>query len=497
MQNVLIGGEWIPSNSTGSFQAYAPNTGEIFGEQFPVSSWEDCSIMLDAAAKAAIQMEQATGAQIASFLRAYATNIESVAESLCELAAKETALPVSPRLQDVELPRTTRQLRLAADAAESQVWRNPTVDSESKLASCLGPLGPVLLIGPNNFPLAFNAISGSDFASAIAAGNPVIAKAHPAHPGTTQLLAQQASAALATAGLPAAAVQMFYQVAPEDGLRLVSHSTIAAVGFTGSRNVGLQLKQTADEHGKPIFLEMSSVNPVFFLPSAFQNEDLANELVGSCLLGAGQFCTCPNLFVVLDSPESAQLLGRVAEEFKSRPAGPLLSESGVAGLEAAAKRFAESGAELLAGGKVIENAGFRFENTLFKVNGDQFLQQTDALQTEGFGPMSIGVVAKDAAQMEEIAAAIEGSLTGVVYGNNDDAELPALTRILRRSVGRVIHNKMPTGVAVSPAMNHGGPFPATGHPGFTAVGMPGSIRRFAKLDCYDNVDSKFWPTCLK
>ena len=132
-----------------------------------------------------------------------------------------------------------------------------------------------------------------------------------------------------------------------------------------------------------------------------------------------------------------------------------------------------------------------------KVGGDQFLANAAELQTEGFGPLSVGVVAKDAVQFRAIANAIEGSLTGCVYSSSTDGELGELSRILRRKVGRLVHNKMPTGVAVSPAMNHGGPFPATGHPGFTAVGMPGSIRRFAKLDCYDNVAEEFWPSCLK
>lgn len=497
MQDILVNGRWTASNSTGTFQAFDPTSGEAVGDQFPVSGWEDCEAMLAAASGAAIELESVGGVQVAQFLRAYADNIESVGEALCKLAEQETALPFSPRLHDVELPRTTRQLRLAADAAESEVWRNANVDGDSNLANCLGALGPVLVIGPNNFPLAFNAISGSDFASAIAAGNPVIAKAHPAHPGTTKLLAEQASAALEKVGLPAATIQVFYQVAPEDGLKMVSDERVAAVGFTGSRHVGLQLKQAADERGKPIYLEMSSVNPVFFLPSAFENEGLADELTGSCLLGAGQFCTCPNLFVVTEGPESTEMLNRMTSEFGSRPAGPLLAMSGVTGLAEAAKRFEDAGAELLVGGKAIENAGFRFENTLFKVSGDQFLKNREALQTEGFGPMSLAVVAKDAQQVREIAAAVEGSLTGAIYGSNDETEMPVLTTILRRNVGRVIHNKMPTGVAVSSAMNHGGPFPATGHPGFTAVGMPGSIRRFAKLDCYDNVDQQFWPACLR
>ncbi|MDB4778329.1 aldehyde dehydrogenase family protein, partial [bacterium] len=374
---------------------------------------------------------------------------------------------------------------------------NTIVDSENKLVSCLGSVGPVVVIGPNNFPLAFNAISGSDFASAIAAGNPVIAKAHPSHPETSRLLAQQARIALEQAGLPLETVQMFYQVAAEDGLKLVAHQEVAAIGFTGSRHAGVKLKKVADECGTPIYLEMSSVNPVFILPSAFENQELVQELAGSCLLGAGQFCTCPNLFVMVDSPESNAFLGAIQAEFESREPGVLLSKAVQGGLATAAQSLCQAGAEILTGGKAVDAAGFRFENTLMKVSGDQFLNSAAELQTEGFGPLSLGVLAKDAAQLHAIANAIEGSLTGCVYGSSTDAEMGQVSRILRRKVGRLIHNKMPTGVAVSPAMNHGGPFPATGHPGFTAVGMPGSIRRFAKLDCYDNVAEEFWPSCLR
>lgn len=509
MEKVLVNGEWRASNSSQSFQAFDPKTGETIEGSFPVSGWEDCEAMIRSAAKAAIELEEIRATQIATFLRCYADRIDANSEAICRLAEQETGLAYQPRLHDVELPRTTRQLRLAADAAESSSWCDPVADPENGLASCLGPIGPVFVIGPNNFPLAFNAISGSDFASAIAARNPVIAKAHPSHPGTSRLLAEQAHAALAEAGLPAATVQMLYQIDPDDGLRMVRHPMVSAVGFTGSRPAGLALKQAADETGTPIYLEMSSVNPVFFLPSTFaaatdsdtadgsRTKSASTELAGSIMLGTGQFCTCPNLFVVMDGPDSQTLFDGVASELKSREPGVLLSEAVQAGLESATGLLKDAGAELIVGGKRVDEPGYRFENTLFKVSGDQFLNHAAALQTEGFGPLSLGVVAKDADQVRQIAAAIEGSLTGSIYGSIDDELLSELTRILRRRVGRVIHNKMPTGVAVSPAMNHGGPFPATGHPGFSAVGMPGTIRRFTKLDCYDNVAPELLPEGLR
>ena len=164
--------------------------------------------------------------------------------------------------------------------------------------SCLGPIGPVLVFGPNNFPLAYNAISGGDFAAAIAAGNPVIAKAHPDHPMTSYLLAAQAQVAADATAMPSGTVQMIYDIAPVNGLRMVADHRVAAIGFTGSRPGGLKLKAAADAAGKPIYLEMSSVNPVFLLPEALERDGIVDEVSTSCLAGGGQFCTCPNLIVV-------------------------------------------------------------------------------------------------------------------------------------------------------------------------------------------------------
>jgi len=500
MNEILVGGKWRAAKANGSITAVDPRSGETVEGEFPISTWEDCAAAIEAAAQAVPALEAASPAQIALFLRSYADNLDANSEAICKAAEMESGLPMPTRLQKIEMPRATGQLRKAADAAESEVWRNPIVDKEINLASCRGPIGPVLVIGPNNFPLAFNAIAGGDFAAAIAAGNPVIAKGHPSHPLTTKLMAEQALKALATAELPLATVQMLYHMAPEDGLQMVKSPGIAAVGFTGSRNAGVALKAAADECGKPIYLEMSSVNPVFFLPSLFDQrstEEVVAELAGSCTLAAGQFCTCPNLFVLIDDEQGQQVIDGVKAQFEEQTPGVLLSKAVLGGLESTAAMLQKEGAELLVGGKPSDEAGIRFENTLFKVTGDQFLANSEAMQTEGFGPLSLGVLAKDLDQFYEIAESIEGSLTGCVYGSASDPAASELVSRLRRRVGRVIQNKMPTGVAVSPAMNHGGPFPASGHPGFTAVGLPTSIGRFTKLDCYDNMEDALKPDCLK
>ncbi|MGH9596365.1 MAG: aldehyde dehydrogenase family protein, partial [Edaphobacter sp.] len=261
---VLIDGKWRAADAEGTFQAENPAKGEALPLVFPTSRWSDCDAALTAATGATAELRTVEPAKIAAFLEAFATNIEAAAESIVAAAAEETGLPASPRLKDVELPRTTNQLLQAAAAVREESWRNATLDVEKNIRSVFAPIGPVVIFGPNNFPFAFNGISGGDFAAAIAAGNPVIAKAHPLHPNTTRLLAQQAFKAVERTGLPLATVQLIYNVSNENGLKLVSDPRVGAVGFTGSRNAGLHLKRAAEDAGKPIFLEMSSINPVVF-----------------------------------------------------------------------------------------------------------------------------------------------------------------------------------------------------------------------------------------
>lgn len=500
MEPVLIDGKWRQAQPVGSFRAVDPSTRAPLAKQYPVSSWADCDAALSAADTAARQMVTLPPSVVADFLDHYAHRLDDHAALICEQAHRETALPLKPRLLDVELPRTTRQLRLAAAAASEGSWRMSTIDTTNDLRSCYGPLGPVAVFGPNNFPLAFQGISGGDFAAAIAAGNPVIAKANPSHPRTTQLVAEQAALAAESSGLPSGAVQLLYRMAKEDGRRLVQDRRLGAVAFTGSRPAGLALKAAADAVGKPIYLEMSSVNAVFFLPGVVleRRAMLVDELADSCLLGTGQFCTCPNLFVLFAGDES--FLADLKSQFDSRPAGLLLSDRVLDTLRQSIESLVHAGAELVTGGRPAESPGFGFQNTLLRVSGTQFLHAPDKLQTEAFGNATLAVVVDDVEQACQVVEHLDGSLTGSLYSASDgvdDALYDQIAPALRRRVGRLLNNRMPTGVAVSPAMNHGGPFPATGHPGFTAVGIPASMRRFAMLECYDHVRPSRLPHWLQ
>jgi 2,5-dioxopentanoate dehydrogenase len=490
---VLIDGQWIPSAGSQVFQAVNPTTREPIEDQYPVSPWQEVEQAIEAAAAAARQMRGWPGERFAAFLEKYADRIDGRADELVAVAHAETALPADGRLSKIELPRTTNQLRQAAAAAREGTWAMPTIDTASGIRSMYGPIGPVAVFGPNNFPFAFNSAAGGDFAAAIAAGNPVIAKGHSSHPGTTRIFAEEALLAAQETDMPPALVQLIYRTDHEDGAKLVSHPMMGATGYTGSRRAGLILKEAADRAGKPIYLELSSINPVFILPGALDEglDDLADQFTTSCLMGTGQFCTNPGIVVLLASPKTDEFVAAVAQRFEAAPAGTLLGAGVQQSFAEGLQTLQQAGAELLTGGRADAGTGFSYANTLLRVDGDRFLANPEALQAEAFGNASLFVIARDADQAARIAESLEGNLTGSIYsdtaGGEDEKLYDLLAPVLRMRVGRLLNDKMPTGVAVSPAMNHGGPFPATGHPAFTAVGIPASIHRFAMLQCYDNV----------
>ncbi|HVJ82316.1 MAG TPA: aldehyde dehydrogenase (NADP(+)) [Planctomycetia bacterium] len=505
---VLIAGEWEtarsgPLDSTAAtLVPVSPHDRATLGETYPVSGGAEVGRAADAAWAAYLELGRFTPERRAEFLDAYAARLEARAPELVAQAHRETALPVEPRLAKFELPRTINQLRMAATAARERSWALPTIDAANDIRSIHGPIGPVVVFGPNNFPFACNAACGGDFAAAIAAGNPVIAKANPGHLGLTRMLAEEAHAAVLATGLPPATVQLLYHFDTTLGLALMRHPKVGAVAFTGSKTAGLALKAAADEVGKPIYLEMGSVNPTVFLPGALAErwESLVAEFAGSCLMGAGQFCTNPGLVLMLDGPEAKPFVDAVAAAFSKAPAGPLLGPRVLDHLEKSVGELVEAGAQLRAGGRKSDGPGFHFQNTLLATEGAKFLDDPESFQTEAFGNESLVVVAKDLPQLQAIIESLEGNLTGCIYSDTkggDDALAAAIEPILRRKVGRLLNDKMPTGVTVSPAMNHGGPFPASGHPGFTGIGIPASIRRFSALYCYDAVRQHRLPPELR
>jgi alpha-ketoglutaric semialdehyde dehydrogenase len=502
-QKVLIAGAWRDSDAVGTFEPVNPSTKEATGEVYPVSSEAETLEAVEAAAVASEQLQAHYPEGVASFLETFADRIEARADEIVAMAAAESGLPASPRLADVELPRTTGQLRQAAAAARASSWCLPTIDTASNIRSMYRALeGGVAVFGPNNFPLAFNSVAGGDFAAAIGAGCPVIGKGNSSHPGTTRLLAEEALEAVKATGLPEATVQLIYRTEHSVGEKLVSHPKLGATGYTGSRGAGLALKAAADAAGKPIYLELSSINPVYVLPGAIKErgEAIADEFTTSCLMGTGQFCTNPGIVVVLKSAETDAFVQQVKERFEAAPVGTMLSQSVEKSMSRSIEALTEAGATLVTGGQAGAGTGFSYANTLLTVDGATFVANPEALQTEAFGNESLFVIADDLGQAVEVARHFEGNLTGCIYsdtqGSDDDA-YAAIEPALRRKVGRLLNDKMPTGVAVVPSMNHGGPYPATGHPGFTAVGIPASLLRFGMLCCYDGVRAQRLPAVLQ
>ncbi len=502
MQAIFINGQWRSAQSVGTFSAFDPTTGQALPEVFPISGWSDCDAALDAACSAATSLRNVSPEQIAKFLEAYAARLDAAADEICATASRETGLPIVPRLKDVELKRTTNQLRQAATASRDGTWSMPTIDTANKLRSYFAPIGPVVVMGPNNFPLAFNPIAGGDFAAAIAAGNPVIAKGHPSHPATTEKMARIASEVLSQSGLPPATCQLLFHVPSDVGLRMVSDPRVGAVSFTGSKASGLALKAACDAAGKPIYLEMSSLNPVVILPGALRERagEIADQLFASCTAAAGQMCTSPGLVFIIGESKCAEFAQQVAEKFREASPGTLLSSGVQKSLHESVGRVIAAGAQLIVGGKPVAGQRLAFENTLLRITGQQFLQQPEAFQTEMFGTATMLVCAADLAELINALSLLHGNLTGAIYSAVDNGDEPAYSQVasvLRPKVGRMMDDKMPTGVAVSPAMQHGGPYPASGHPGFTSVGIPASLRRFAMLQCFDHVREDRLPPPLK
>lgn len=501
---ILINGAWQPpENPIGEFQATDPSSKKNIPETFPISSFKDIKKVVDASMNAVQELQYVKKEKLGGFLELYSENIDKSSESITQKAAQETGLPLKPRLRNIELPRTIDQLKQAAAAARDGSWCHPSIDTKLNIRSKFGPLGgPVVIIGPNNFPLAFNSISGGDFATAIVAGNPIIAKSNPGHPGTTRLFAEAAWDALKKTNLPLSLVQLLYHFNPEDGFRLVSHPLVAATAFTGNSKTGLRLKKEAEDAGNLIYLELSSINPVVILPGALEErpQEIAKQLFESCTLGMGQFCTNPGLVVVMKNKKRQIFFETLKHLFEQKPDEIMLGQQVVKDLKDSIEILKKNRADLITGGTELKENGYRFSLTLLSISGKDFLKNPVELQTEAFGPSALLVYAEDTDETLKIIKKLHGNLTGTLYTKQRDRDnvlYKKLESALRLKVGRLLNNKMPTGVAVTPAMNHGGPFPASGHPGFTSVGIPTSIKRFSSLHCYDNVDQNYLPPELK
>jgi NADP-dependent aldehyde dehydrogenase len=486
---ILVAGTWRPPCVAGTYRAVDPATGSDREEIWPVSDWRDVDVALDAATAAARELAGLPGHRLAAFLERYAARLEARAGDLVAVAHAETGLPVKPRLADVEMPRTLDQLRQAAASAREGTWRMAMIDHAKNIRACATGLGPVVVFPPANFPFAYGAVTGGDFAAAIAAGNPVIAKAHPGHPSVSRLAAAEAVGALADTGLPPATVQLVHGLEPAVGERLVADPRVGATGFTGSQAAGEKLFRAATAAGRVIWVEMGSVNPVVLLPGALaeRGSAIADELTASVTGSAGQFCTKPGVVFLVGDDAGRGFTQTLAGKFAAIGPQVLLGPAGCDRLVASIRGLEAAGARILAG--VAAAAGpASHVPTLLEVSGQELLARPDALVVEAFGNATVLVVCATLDELLRAVACVHGSLGASLYAatdGRDDAAFAAVVPLVVDRAGRVIENRMPTGLAVVPAMQHGGPWPSAGPPFFSAVGFPWTMLRFARRVCYD------------
>jgi len=501
----MIIGSQLVRGSAGEQRAYNPSTRAEIEPGFGQASGADVERAC-ALAQAAFDPYRALPLeQRARFLEAVAEQILAIGSELIERAQQETGLPQA-RLEG-ERMRTVNQLRLFAKVVRDGRYLGATIDTalpertpprpDLRLAK-IG-LGPVAVFGASNFPLAFS-VAGGDTASALAAGCPVVVKAHGAHLGTSELVGRAVQRAVQECGLPEGVFSMLFGDGRTIGQQLVGHPAIKAVGFTGSRGGGTALMRTAAARPEPIpvYAEMSSVNPVFLLPSALQEGGaaLANGFVDSLTLGVGQFCTNPGLVFAVKGAALDAFTAATTTALAGKGAGTMLTVGIHEAYNSGIARFgATEGLRLVAQGST-EGIGCAAQAALYEVDASAFIGNPE-LQDEIFGPAALIVRFDSEEQMLQAAEQLHGQLTATVHVKPADHPLAArLLPILERKAGRVLFNGFPTGVEVSHAMVHGGPFPATSDSRTTSVGAS-AIDRFLRPVCYQNLPADLLPEALR
>ncbi|MBG30424.1 MAG: aldehyde dehydrogenase (NADP(+)) [Opitutae bacterium] len=495
-------------NSGDAFCATNPATGEHLNTFYAPASEAETERSAELAEQASLRLAALSGSEKGKFLRAIADGVDHIVEELVSIMTAETGLP-EPRVRG-ETGRTSGQLRMFADLVEEGSWVDARIDHaipdrqpipKPDIRSMLRPIGPVGVFCASNFPLAFS-VAGGDTASAFAAGCPVIVKAHHAHPGTALAVGKVVQAAVASCGLPEGTFSLLYGGGRTVGQHLVRHPSLKAVGFTGSRSGGRALFDLAASRPEPIpvYAEMSSVNPIFLLPSALadRGEQIAEGLLGSATLGVGQFCTNPGI-VLHDK-------GELGEKFKNDYAKLMGQSSAAPMLHSGIRDAYGQGVSSLSSRPQIEalndcgddrgQGNCDAQAAVFAADAAAFLSD-EALSEEIFGPSTLLVGCDGMDQMLEVARNLEGQLTATIFGSKEEiAAAEDLVAILETKAGRLLLNQFPTGVEVCQSIVHGGPYPATADGRSTSVGTA-AILRFARPVCYQGFPDEHLPDELR
>lgn len=499
---MTIAGRAVRGSGT-EIRGIDPRTGSALEPAYAHGDDSHVEAAASSAEAAFAEYRSTTSEARALFLDAIADNIAALGDPLIERAVAESGLPVG-RITG-EVGRTTGQLRLFAAVLREGSWNGARIDPalpdrepvpradirQRKIA-----LGPVVVFGASNFPLAFS-VAGGDTASALAAGCPVIVKAHDAHPGTSEFVARAIVDAAASTGMPPGTFSMLYGSGPGLGTALVTDHRVKAVGFTGSRSGGTALVTAAAGRPEPIpvYAEMSSINPVFVLDGALatRGAELGRAFVASLTLGAGQFCTNPGLVIAVDGPglnsfvEAAQ--AAISESVATTMLTPGIASSYAEGVD----KLGRSAVELARGKETDEPNVSR--SALFVTEANKFVA-SDVEQQEVFGASSLIVRCSDAEQVRAVAASLEGQLTATVHADEaDHPEAGTLLSVLELKAGRILFDGWPTGVEVGHAMVHGGPHPATSDSRTTSVGSL-AVERFLRPVAYQDVPAALLPSAI-
>jgi NADP-dependent aldehyde dehydrogenase len=488
-QKHLIAGDWVGGDETFTNE---PVSGNV--DSFAVGTAAHVDRACKAAEDAFWTYGQSTRSDRAAFLRVIAEEIDALGEEITAMGCKETSLPEARLIG--ERGRTTGQLRLFADHIELGDYLDLRHDESlpdrlplprPNIRLMQRPIGPVAVFGASNFPLAFST-AGGDTAAALAAGCPVVVKGHSAHPGTADLVSQAIDKAIKICGVHPGTFSQIQGGNRAVGQAVVTHPLIKAVGFTGSLVGGRALFALCAKRPEPIpfFGELGSVNPMFVLEGALSSrgEVIATGWAGSLSMGAGQFCTKPGMAVMIDGPKATAFIDAAAVALAEVGAQTMLTSGIASAYRQGRDRIAASSGvqSVLTTTCVLRNA----TPYLFKTTTSAWLKNAD-IGEEVFGPLGIVILAKDASEVTEVAKSLVGQLTCTIHLDNADAEAAcALMPILERKAGRILANGFPTGVEVSDAMVHGGPYPASTNFGATSVGTM-AIRRFLRPVCYQNV----------
>jgi 2,5-dioxopentanoate dehydrogenase len=497
---MIIAGSPVRGSGT-EIRGFDPNTGTALEPGYRYGDTSHVEAACAAAAEAFPAYRAASSETRAQFLEKVADNIEAIRDALVVRAHAESGLPVA-RLTG-EVGRTAGQLRLFAGVVREGSWNGARIDPalpdrtplpRPDIRQRTVPLGPVAVFGASNFPLAFS-VAGGDTASALAAGCPVVVKAHDAHPGTSELVGWAITSAVAATGMPAGTFSLLFGFGPELGAALVTDPRIKAVGFTGSRAGGLALVAAAAGRPEPIpvYAEMSSINPVFLLDGALASHgaDLGRAFVGSLTLGSGQFCTNPGLVIAIDGPGLDAFIAAASDALTQTTPTAMLTQPIADNYRRGVNELSKE-AELVARGSADGAPAVSCQSALFSTDATSLLA-SKTLQAEVFGASGLVVRCTDAAEMQQLAAQVEGQLTATLHADESDHEQAReLVSILELKSGRILFNGWPTGVEVGHAMVHGGPFPATSDSRTTSVGSR-AIERFLRPVCYQDAPKSLLP----